>query len=167
MAKIDPPDYDDLISELKKGLKIDEHALDESLVRQADLFFRVSREVAILTSRRDAMKQELATTEAQADLDIRKGAAKNEDKFTEGEVKARIRLHKDVKEVQNELLELNSWLAQFTALKEAYSQRSYVLKDLVALFIANYYGSGAEGRSSRDLRARAAERTRDHYRNRS
>jgi len=65
-----------------------------------------------------------------------------------------------VKSARFKLNELNTKLGKLEALKEAFQQRSYVLKELVALYTANYFGdvmtssatrnqgviSGAEGR---------------------
>lgn len=157
------PFADDLrdLDELEKGLKIDEHALDEALQQQPDLFYRVSKTLAMLTSRRDAMKQEKETVEAQADLTIRRKHARDKDKATEGSIRAEIRLDREVIEVGNELLELANLVAQFAALKEAFQQRSYVLKDLVNLYTANYFGDSAGGSSRTRMRDHAADNYRD------
>lgn len=146
-----------LLVQLEEGLQIDEYALDDALVTQPDSFYRVSKQLALLISRRDAKKQELAEEEAKADAELRETAVKHKDKVTETEVKNMIRLDRDVQKVSTEFLDLNREVGELTALKEAYQQRSYVLKDLVQLYIANYYtnadGSSSSSRALRDHKA--------------
>lgn len=159
---------DPSIEDLETGLRIDEHALDDALVQHPDLFYRVSKQLALLTSQRDAKKQELAEQEAKADGDIRETASKHKDKVTETEVKNMIRLDADVSRVLHELLDLNRQVGSWTALKEAFQARSYVLKDLVNLYIANYYGSNQDGGSSagRALRNHSASHVREELKTR-
>jgi hypothetical protein len=42
------------------------------------------------------------------------------------------------------MAELSRRVGLMTALKEAYSSRSYALRDLIQLHLANYYGSDME-----------------------
>jgi hypothetical protein len=135
--------------DLENGLRIDEHALDEALVQQPDLFYRVSKQLALLISRRDAKKQELAEEEAKADAETRETALKRKDKVTEAEVKSMTRLDPGVIKVSGELLHFSRLVGELSALKEAFQQRSYVLKDLVGLYVAGYYGSNQDGSSRR------------------
>lgn len=155
------------LEELETGLRIDEHALDDALVNHPDMFYRVSKQLAMLVSQRDAKKQELAEEEAKADGDIRETALKHKDKTTDTAVKQLIRLDKDVVRVSRELIDLNRQVGSWTALKEAFQARSYVLKDLVSLYIANYYtGNQDGGASGRALRNHNASHVRDELRTR-
>lgn len=156
------------IEELEEGLRIDEQALNDALVSQPELFYRVSKKLTMLVSQHDAKKQELAEEEAKADGEIRETASKEKDKVTETEIKNMIRLDRDVRKVSNELMDLRREVGQLTALKEAFSQRSYVLKDLVKLYIANYYESTAEDGSGahRELRDHSASRVRERLKTR-
>lgn len=149
------------VDQLEEGLQIDEHALDDALVRQPDMFYRVSKHLALLTSKRDAKKQELSEEEARADAEFRNVAHKQKDKTTETELKNMIRLDRAVRKVSDELLALNRKVGEVSALKEAYQQRSYVLKDLVNLYIANYYSSNNDGGGSGRLRDHRAQHARD------
>jgi hypothetical protein len=127
------------IEDLETGLQIDEYALDEALVAQPEYFYRVSKKLALTVSQRDAAKQGLAEEEARCDGQFREDAAREKEKLTETEVKNLIRLDKEVIKQQEQLNRLNREVGLLTALKEAYQQRSYVLKDLTSLHIANYY----------------------------
>lgn len=148
------------LEDLEQGLRIDENGLDAALVQQPDLFYRVSKQLAFLSSRRDAKKQELAEEEAKADAETRTVAERRKEKVTEAEIKSAVRLDPNVMRASKELITLGGQVGALTALKEAFQQRSYVLKDLVNLFVANYYGSNQDGTASR---SRAPQRAlREH-----
>lgn len=147
------------ISELEDALQIDEHALDEALIRQPDAFYRVSKKLAIVISQRDAAKQALQEEEAYADERARESIPSGE-RVTDTAVKAIIRLDKKVMEGSDRLLKLNRNVGLLQALKEAFQQRSYVMKDLVSLYVANYYGDASGGRSETHLRNKRADENR-------
>jgi hypothetical protein len=147
------------IETLEEALAIDEHALDEALIRQPDAFYRVSKKLAIMASRRDAAKQALQEEEAYADERARSSIPDGE-KVTETSIKSLVRLDKKVLDANDTLLKLSRETALLQALKEAFQQRSYVMKDLVSLYVANYFGDASGGRSETQLRTRRAEENR-------
>lgn len=157
------PDRDDIlpIEDLEPGLAIDEHALEEALQQQPDLFYRVSKALALLISERDEAKMELQTVEAEIDMEIRREAMDNDEKVTVGEVEARRRIHKKVVAANLRLIDFNKQVGQYSALKEAFQQRSYVLKSLSELYIANYYGDVQSSSGTRHMRDATAEATRE------
>lgn len=134
---------------LEGGLPIDEHALDEALQQQPELFYQVSKMLALQVSRRDAAKQQVAEVEAAIDTELRNDAKKAEEKISEKQLEALKIQDPEVKVAYREYLELCQTVGLLTALEKAYQQRSYVLKDLVTLYVANYFGDGSN-RSSRN-----------------
>jgi hypothetical protein len=150
----------------EKDLRIDEHALEEALLDQPSLFYHVSREVALLVSQRDAAKQELQEIEALVDAEIRHDFEVSGDKITEKQVESAKLLDKRVKIAKRKLSELNEQLGLASALKEAFSQRAYALKDLVALYVANYYGQDTErpARQTKDVDSRIAKEAMNKHR---
>jgi hypothetical protein len=144
------------ISGLEEGLRISKDALDDGLLQQPDLFYRVSKELTLATSRRDAAKQGVADAEAQVEL----GLHRSRDKYTVGEIKAHVAVAPSVKAARKLLADLQYEVNQLNALKEAFSQRSYALKELVSLFIANYYGDidRSAARRVQDVQANDARR---------
>lgn len=156
----------ELLKELEKAMLIDKDGLDDCLIAQPDLFYRVSKQLVHLVSKRDAAKHYLEVTEAEVDETIRAHArdterkradkGEKEKKVTEGEIRAQISMHEDVVTAHQSLADLTRRAAAWLALKEAYQQRSYVLKDLTALHIANYYtdapARNASGRQYDDTR---------------
>lgn len=137
------------ISDLEEGLRIDPDGLDDACVAQPELFYRVAKELALSISRRDQQKQYLEETEAEVGLKTRHDAEVAEEKVTEGQIKSEVAAHPKVRAANSDLLRYQRRVAELTALKEAFSQRSYVLKDLVALYLANYYESAGEGGASK------------------
>lgn len=178
--KRDESEYDDF-RELEDSLAIDEHALEEALRDQPETFYRVSKALALVISRRDAAKQALSDAEASADLAVRdesreeesraardtvrgkdKPAPASKIKLTEGEVKARVQLDPAVVGARDVFARLSEEVGKLSALKEAFQQRSYALKDLCGLYIANYYTANehSAGGAASAMKDRAADTAR-------
>ena len=148
-------DIREFVEEMQAGIQIDPHGLDDAVMQQADLFFRVSERLAITISRRDQAKDNLKTTEAEVESIVREDAEQEEKKMTEAAIKNAVSLHRDVKEAQRDLNDLNSHVGLLQALRDGYSQRSYMLRELVALYLAKYYGDTPDtGRKSHENAAK-------------
>jgi len=153
-------DLESFLAEYQNALRIDEHALDEALLDQAPSYYEISKQVALQGSRRDALKQYLKEVEARVDIEIREEAQSAGEKVTEGLVTSRRLIHKDIQRAHRMFARGDRAVQALQALKEAYTQRSYALKELVNLWISNYYEnseSEAATRASRDIRARGAK----------
>ena len=144
-------DYDDM-RELEQALAIDEYELADARKKQPELFYRVAKAYALTISRRDAAKQSLQDAEARADLDVRRDAQQEERKITEGEVRAMVQVDPAVVQTRAVLSRLSEEVGQLGALKEAFQDRSYALKDLISLYVANYFqaSEGNVGGIARD-----------------
>ena len=138
------PSYD----ELEEALLIDKEDLDSVNETHADLFHRVSKQLALLISRRDAAKLEKEDIEARIDARIRHDAEVHETKLTEKQVESEKRLHKDVQAAVNRQSQLNEQVGRWSALKESFQQRSYALGHLADLYVSGYFG-GTSGASAR------------------
>lgn len=153
---------------LEQSMRIDKTDLDTMLIEQPQLYYDVAYDLAWHISFRDGMKQELDELEAKLDAKFRHDAAVAEERITETEIKRNIATDSDVQEMRRKLWKQNQVVGRWDALKQAYTQRSYVLKDLVALYIAQYYGDSASGAGHRGMRDVKAERgrtaLRDSYR---
>lgn len=149
------------------AIMIDKHSLDECVMQQPELFHKVAERLALDISLRDEIKDRLSVIQAEADAQIRRDAEIAEMKVSETQIKMEITKHPDVVEVRNLLASLNKSVGLLQALKESYGQRSYMLKELVSLYLAQYYGdetataSGAKDRAhERNKRAMREERER-------
>jgi hypothetical protein len=150
---------------MDSAISIDKHALDDCVMQQPELFHRVAEKLALEISLRDEIKDQLSVVQAEVDETIRLEAAQSSTKMTEGAIKMQITMHPDVVMARSTLAKLNKSVGLLSALKESYSQRSYMLKELVSLYLAQYYGdetataSGAKDRSYvNNRRAMQAER---------
>ena len=133
----------------EQALLINENDLDMDLVRQPDVFYRVSRAAALLQSRKDAASQNVKEIEAQAEAQIREQAELREEKVTEKSVASQVVLHPDVRQARAELHTISQQLGEMAALRDAFKERSYALRGLVDLYIANYYSDASAGSSQR------------------
>lgn len=136
-------DRRDEVAEYEQALRIDKNNLDDALVEQPEIFFRVSEKLAFAISRRDAAKNELELVEAEVDSVIRLKMRDDRIKTTEKEIEAEKLQHRDVRGAQDNLIHLTHQAARWQALQHAMQQRSYVLKDLVALHLKSYYAEEA------------------------
>lgn len=149
-----------MIAEVEDGLMVDKNALDEALVQQPDLFYRVSKILVERISQRDAAKQDHAEQEAKVDAELRRDAELAGDKMTADQVKAAIKIDRRCVKTADALADLNYKVGQWGALKEAFLQRSHVLRDLVSLYSANYYSDASMGRSKSRVNAADGDQAR-------
>jgi hypothetical protein len=127
------------ISELETAMAIDENALNAMVMRQADLFYDTAKQLTLAISRRDAAKRNVKVVEAEKLLAIKKQALRDQVKFTVDESLAAVAIDEDVNEAYAELLDLDREVGEWFALKDAYAQRNDALRDMVRLYLANYY----------------------------
>lgn len=123
------------LNELHKHLEIDKSALDDEVIRQPSLFYMVCEQLVEASADRDAAKEHLATVDAELDAHFRALPTKTTDKGVLSQVQTS-KKHQDA---------FDDWLAAKThadklqVLKDSFQQRSYMLRDLVSLYTANYY----------------------------
>lgn len=150
-----------LFQELEASLVIDENALDEALATQADCFYRVAKQVALQTSRRDAAKQALAEAEARADAKIRHDAEVADEKITDKNVEKQRQLTKEVVAATNLLHSLNKSVGLWIALKESFQQRNYALKSMADLYVAGYFGGQTSSSSATHIKNSAGQEAKE------
>ena len=127
------------LDEMEKWLKIDRENLDEEVMRQPELFYRVSAELASAISDRDGAKDLMNRTEARIKEDIREEWRKEEKKFTVTEVDDAASRHPKFKSRQEEYRAASQRVELVSAMKEAFQQRSYMLRELSSLWVNNYF----------------------------
>jgi len=145
------------IGHLEQQMIIDKDGLDECLVQQPVLYSKVSQEYAVAVSRRDEQKDRVKQVEAHLSLQFRQDTLVKGEKATEKTIEAMVLTSDErtraVAKYNASTLELEMW----QALKEAYQQRAYALKDLAGLYVAGYFGSAAvHGNAARTMQERDA-----------
>lgn len=127
------------IDELREYLEIDKHNLDREIQRQPSLFFKVSDAYVSAAARRDFLKEEVSRTQSRLYAKHRRRFEKEGTKATEAQVNASVQSDEAYKEAVDKHILAREKADAFQALKESFHQRSYMLRDLVALHIAGYY----------------------------
>lgn len=128
-----------IFADLETGLQIDRNNLDEIVEQHPSLYYEVSKRMAMLVSQRDAAKQYIKEIEGHVYLNIRNKARADGEKITENELAALQVTNKEVIKAHDTYAELSGEVGKWGALKDAYEQRSYAIKDEVQLYLANYY----------------------------
>jgi len=149
----------DAVTELKNSLQIDRDDLDTCLVQQPGLFYHVAEQYSLAVSQRDEAKLALEEKTAELDKQVREAAVQADEKLTEAGIQNRLRTMPKIKELQRDHLELRTQADSLLALKEAYMQRSYMLKELVALQLSQFHGLAVE-RGSTSARHELGDRNR-------
>lgn len=147
------------LAELEGYLAIDQHDLENVCRAHPELFYRVSKELVLAESRRDQLRQHCKEVDAEVEVQIRTDLERREAKLTDKGVEALRRISGRVKQKNEELLNAELDMSRWSALKEAFSTRGYMIRDLIQLYLANYYGSDME-RGNRSLRAAEANHIR-------
>ncbi len=161
------------IKEIEAELRIDKHDLDTELMSQADLFYRVAQEYAHITSIKDELYENIKQTDAKTNIMLRESFADRGTKVTESQINAAVLDHRDHKEAFHDWITSKEEADKLGSLKEAFMQRSYMLKDLAQLYIAGYWADktvSAEDATSKEAvyekrKRRMAERRREKSNN--
>lgn len=147
------------LAEGEKALGIDPDDLDNSLMEHADIYYHIADAAVLAAARRDQCKTRLEIATAELDDQLRKAAQAKEEKITEALLEKRLRLQPRIQELTQEHLDLKVEADRWTALKDAFVQRSFMLRELVARQIAQLQHLGLQRgmQSSRTDYARAEE----------
>lgn len=146
------------IAFLETGLRINKDGLDDALISQPEFYRRAASAFAQAVSRRDGCKDELKAIEAKRYLEIRQTAT---EKLTEVAIKAMVDSSEEVIASRQEHLSACYEADTLEGLKEAFSQRAFMLKDLANLWVNGYFqSSSATGGNSRQVQERANDERR-------
>lgn len=142
------------LNDLKGQLQIDTDDLDGSLVEQPDLYYHVAEQFALAVANRDTSKLELEEAQAELDEQYRKKALEDDVKITEAALSKKLIATPRIQELERALLATRAEADKWQALKEAFQQRSFMLRELVSIRISNLNNLSLErgvNRSHADL----------------
>lgn len=145
------------LSELRAALRIDRFNLDEDVERQPELFFEVAEAAALARSEQDLAKDSVDEVESRLDVHVREKAERNDERITEKEIKARIRQHPERAAAMKNYLGLKLETERLDQLRDSFKQRGYMLRELVQLYLSNYYQDASASGSSRGVRDARAD----------
>lgn len=125
--------------ELKSYLEIDKYALDDEISTQAVVYQQVAEYHARCVSKRDAAYENVKVVDASVSLALKTAALKAGTKLTEATVASEVLLSTEHEEAVDAHLRAKEHADRNAALKDAFNQRCYMLRELGELFIAGYY----------------------------
>ncbi len=137
-------------------LKIDRDDLDSAIIQQPDIFYRVSEAYVTARDSVEVAEENLGRVDAELDLEFRTSAEKKNEKTTETRIKSQIII--DPRHIGAAELYREAKLAteKLGAMREAFSQRSMMLKELTNLYVAGYFTtSSARGSAKQQAEAAA------------
>lgn len=130
-----------LYEQCVEGLQFSKHELDIAILHHGELFFKVSVNVAHYSSIRDEAKKRMEESYARNSLRIREQATEEGRKLTEDLVKQLTLLDEDYKEDSIRFLRAKWETEVWTALKDSYNARGYMIKEMAELWKANYFNT--------------------------
>lgn len=133
------------LERFKGNLAIDKDDLDTCLMEQPESYYHVSEAYVNAVALRDATKLELEEVTAKEDQAIRASALATERKLTETAVQNELRTLPSIMALNRKLLDQRAAADNWQALKESFQQRSFMLRELVALYIAQRHDHAMEG----------------------
>jgi len=120
-------------------LLIDENNLDQELIRQPATLQEISMAYAEAVSMRDTAKQDVERVYASVSLQTREDLLSYGKKVTEDTVLQTTLSTAEYREAQDIYLDAKLNCDEWAGLKDAFIQRSFMLRDLVSLYISGYF----------------------------
>lgn len=133
------------LSSLRQRLAIDQYNLEDECVGQPSLYAEVGDLATEARSIAKKAKDSLDFTRADLSFKIRKEPGKyGVEKVTEASIESAVIIQKEYQQAATAVIETQKVADAFGVLQESVGQRKSMLKDLVSLYIYNYYMSKAE-----------------------
>lgn len=158
------------VNDFRNNLTIDQDNLEGCLVEHAQLFFKISMQAVNSNAERDAAKLRAEHLHADLDGKARTELSKNDGKVTETMVSNHIKNDENMQKAQAKLQKAKVAAEEWAALKEAFYQRGYMLRELVQLTLKSMSMDGEVAgleRTAETMRrgtgARASERQKEKY----
>jgi hypothetical protein len=127
--------------ELEQALQIDLNNLDEARVNHVQLFYAVSKGYRSALDARDRVKKDQKEIYGEKYFEAKNLVETEHGKSTEALIKAQLDILSPCKDINSALLQTEVDLNAWTALRDAYEQRSFALSSLIELYLAGYFGT--------------------------
>lgn len=141
------PAIDGTLAECRAFLSIDRDDLDSCLMEQPEVFYRVAQAFTLAQAERDSIKLDLTEAQAELGVQFRKQALEKEEKLTEDGLKQKLSMAPRIQKLERQLLDASASANEYGALKESFQQRSFMLRELVALKITQRRDEDSAGGS--------------------
>ena len=152
-------DIQEVLRELKQRLEIDEYALEKECRDQALLYAEIGELYVDAKREARAAKETVDFDKAELDSKIRSNPEEYDvAKITEGAISSTILRNEEYRKTQASFLSSQEIVDAFQILLSAAEQRKAMLRDLVSLYIYNYYSDTGPGKSTKELSKLAEEK---------
>lgn len=132
---------DKLYEKLTGRLIIDTTNLDRELVEQPDLYDDAGEGYAYAVSHRDLLKNKIKDESASLQQSMRTKAAKGDKRVTEALVQAMVEGTDEIKVLRTKLIQAQREVDLWESRREAFKQRSYILRSVCDMHIAGMSAS--------------------------
>lgn len=150
-----------LVEEFRKEIdSYNKYNLDESLIRNSELFGRIADIHARAQGDVREIKRDIEKLEAVLGDKIREEAEDKNIRATKDYVDSKVILSPDMERMRVQLAKAERRMDEFLVLKEQYRERSYSIRGLIDLYEANYYETESGGSRKRDAVEDMADRNR-------
>ncbi len=122
-------------------LRIDKENLDEDIAEFPSLYFTISDYYLDAVKHRKRLEQRLDRRFAEIASAIRRNAADTSVKITEAGIKNEVMIHPKYLKLKAKLHDAVYIQDRWSALKDAFLQKSFSLKGLVSLAVSEHYQS--------------------------
>jgi hypothetical protein len=129
------------IEELKGYLRIDKLCLDDEIVQHPSLFFKVAEAYVEAAAIRDTLKEKLATRDAELNLLYREDLANAGTRVTDKVIESSVLTDQDHTKLALTYGRAKADCEKLGVLKDAFTTRGYMLRDLASLATAHFFES--------------------------
>jgi len=137
---------------LREKLKIDKDNLDFEIIAQPELYYEAANACAMAGSVRDRAYENAKQVDAQLYLEVRSEIESAGKKATETMIENFVQNHIAHKEAKGVWAEAKAEADTLAALRDAFQQRGYMLRDLVQLIVTGYYAERPMSEDSSHVR---------------
>jgi len=139
----------EVLEGFRERLPLDRIELEKECCDQAIVYDEIGSWVAEIRSRAKTAKEHVSFVEADLSLKIRKNPANfglpADKKPTEGTIVSTVTIHEDYQKAVGDYIEADRFANEVAVLLTAAEQRKSGLRDLVRLYINNYYSQDDTG----------------------
>ena len=142
-----------LLAKLRERIEIDRNELELEEEKQSSIHLEVGELRVEAKSVVRQLENDIKFLRSDLDAEIRKNPGKYEiDKITVGAIDSAILRDKEYRNLEAKLLEVQTISDHFQILLSTVEERKSLLKDLVSLFIYNYYIQNNPGGGKTELK---------------
>ena len=144
------------LQEIRDQISINRNSLDDELIRQPDMLYRVGELYARVADARDAAKDTLKSTKAESADRARRRITEGGERATDARTEEQTLLDDAYKQALENYHVGELMVNRVTALRDAVAQRGYVLRDLVQLYQSEYFVKDSANTDARYTHNKAA-----------